>query len=180
MAVFAQRTAAKCASFLIEHIKPTDRILDVGCGVGSITLDLARLVPQGQVIGIDISESDLVIAQDAADAQGIKNIDFKQVDAYKLLETFDENFFDIVHAHQVLLHVSEPVKMLQQIRRVARPGGYISATDCAEVFTYPLLPAHEKQKAVWLELGRRRGAYGLGGRKNHEWAHGAGFDWSQI
>ncbi|KAJ9616462.1 hypothetical protein H2200_000180 [Cladophialophora chaetospira] len=180
MAVFAQRTAAKCASFVIEHIRPTDRMLDVGCGVGFITLDFARLVPQGQVIGIDISESDLAIARDAADAQGVKNVEFRQVDAYKLAETFEENSFDIIHAHQVLLHVSEPVKILQQMRRLVKSRGYVASTDCAEVFTYPLLPAAEKQKAVWLELARRRGAYGLGGRKNHEWAHSAGFDWSQI
>ena len=180
MAVFAQRTAAKCAAFLIEHIKPTDRILDIGCGVGSITLDFARLVPHGQVIGIDISDSDLAIAKDAADAQGVKNIEFKQVDAYKLHETFEEDSFDIIHAHQVLLHVSEPVRVLQQMRRAARPGGYVASTDCAEVFTYPLLPAHEKQKEIWLEMSRLRGAYGLGGRKHHEWAHSAGFEWSQI
>lgn len=86
---------------------------DVGCGVGSITLDFGRLVPQGDVIGVDISESDLAIAQDAVGAKRVKNVEFEKADVYKSLDTFEESSFDVVHAHQVLLHVPDPAKNLE-------------------------------------------------------------------
>ena len=54
--VFNRRTAEACATHLLPYIKPHFRILDVGCGPGSIALDLARLVPEGHVVGVDISE----------------------------------------------------------------------------------------------------------------------------
>ena len=54
-AAFNQRSAAIYAAHLLPHLKPSFRILDVGCGPGSITLDLARLVPDGHVVGIDIN-----------------------------------------------------------------------------------------------------------------------------
>jgi ubiquinone/menaquinone biosynthesis C-methylase UbiE len=54
-AEFMRRTAKDFATHLLPHIKPHYRILDIGCGPGSITLDLARLVPDGFVRGIDIN-----------------------------------------------------------------------------------------------------------------------------
>ena len=53
-AVFNRRTAQACAAHLLSHILPHYRILDLGCGPGSITVDLARLVPDGHIIGVDI------------------------------------------------------------------------------------------------------------------------------
>jgi ubiquinone/menaquinone biosynthesis C-methylase UbiE len=53
---FMTRTAERHATHLLPHIKPHQRILDVGCGPGSITLDLAQLVTEGEVVGLDLSE----------------------------------------------------------------------------------------------------------------------------
>ena len=53
---FAERTAEDCATHLLPHLKPHYRILDVGCGPGSITVGLARYVPQGSVVGVDVNE----------------------------------------------------------------------------------------------------------------------------
>lgn len=54
--VFERRNAAQCASHLLPYLEPNHNILDIGCGPGSITLDLARQVPQGRVVGVDIDE----------------------------------------------------------------------------------------------------------------------------
>ena len=53
----ARRTAANSAAFLLPHIQANHKILDLGCGPGTITADLAALVPQGNVMGIDAVES---------------------------------------------------------------------------------------------------------------------------
>ena len=53
--LFNRRTAQACATHLLPHIKPEYRILDIGCGPGSITIGLAEAVPNGQVLGTDIN-----------------------------------------------------------------------------------------------------------------------------
>lgn len=178
--IMSQRTVAKNIPYLIEHIKPTDRILDVGCGVGSITIGLAQLVPQGHVVGMDVGETEIAMARDAAAEQGIKNVEFKTGDAHKLLETFGEGSFDIVHAHMVLMHLTEQVTVLRSMRQLTRPGGLVASTDMAEMLYYPPLSALDKQKEIWYKSCESRGIVPNGGRLNHVWAHEAGFEWSQI
>lgn len=80
----SQRTAQNCAAFLLPHIKPTDKILDVGCGPGSITIDLAALVPQGSCIGLDAADEALKTARESAEKRGLKNIKFVLGDGGKL------------------------------------------------------------------------------------------------
>lgn len=74
--VLSLRTAGNSAAFLIPHIKPHYKVLDVGCGPGSITLDFAALVPQGSVVGLDSSPEALETAKGAADGRGLKNVKF--------------------------------------------------------------------------------------------------------
>ncbi|KAL6248086.1 hypothetical protein RBB50_005434 [Rhinocladiella similis] len=177
---FARRTAANSAPYLIDFIKPTDRILDVGCGSGSITLGLAQLVPQGHVIGIDVAEKELDLARDAATAQGVKNVEFKFGDAHKLLAGFEEDAFDIVHAHQVLFHIHEPVKVLKYMRQLTRPGGLVASGDNADLVAWPHHPALDKQKEIWYKLCEMKGTVPYAGRFSHVWAREVGFEWSQI
>ncbi len=100
-------------------------MLDVGCGPGTITIDLARLVAPGSVVGIDNEPAPLGLAR--ADASGVSNVTFDLGDVYRL--NYPDDTFDIVHAHQVLQHVAEPVAVLREMRRVCKPGGYIAARD---------------------------------------------------
>jgi ubiquinone/menaquinone biosynthesis C-methylase UbiE len=113
-------------------------ILDVGCGPGTITADLAKLVPEGHVTGIERSAEDVLQkARDEAAAQGITNITYAIGDVLSL--SFPDNSFDIVHAHQVLQHVSDPVLALKEMVRVAKPGGIVAArdTDFSAMTWYP-------------------------------------------
>ena len=80
----ARRTAQDSASFLLPHIKPNHSILDVGCGPGTITADLAALVPQGKVVGGDAVESVLKQASEYAASRGLTNVTFEKIDANDL------------------------------------------------------------------------------------------------
>ncbi|MCH3846938.1 class I SAM-dependent methyltransferase, partial [Campylobacter jejuni] len=86
---------------------------------------LARLVEPGRVLGIDPSES--VLEQARETAAGQDNVRFDTGDVYAL--DADAGTYDVVHAHQVLLHLKDPVAALREMLRVVRPGGVVAARD---------------------------------------------------
>jgi SAM-dependent methyltransferase len=101
-------------------------VLDVGCGPGTITLDIARRVTPGRVTGIDASAAVIAEAAAAASADGV-DVEFRTGDIYAL--DVPDQAFDVVHGHQVLQHLSEPVAALREMRRVCRAGGVVAARD---------------------------------------------------
>src|SRR5665648_337353 len=113
------RTAANSAAHLLPHLREGQRLLDVGCGPGTITVDLAAHVAPGQVIGVDTSAEVLERARRHAAELGAP-VSFQVGDVYAL--DFPDASFDVVHAHQVLEHLADPVAALREIRRVIRPG----------------------------------------------------------
>lgn len=125
----ARRTAQDSAAFLLPYLEPHHTILDVGCGPGTITADLAELVPQGKVTGVDFAKSVLETAR--AHVRGrptpISNIVFEAVDANAL--PYADASFDVVFCHQVLQHVSDPVGILREMKRVAKPSGIVAARE---------------------------------------------------
>ncbi|KAI1283444.1 ubiE/COQ5 methyltransferase [Xylaria sp. FL0933] len=172
----ARRTAANSAGFLIPHIKPHYRILDVGCGPGSITVDFAQLVPQGSVIGIDFVEDVLSQARDLARARGVEgNLTFQQHDANEL--PFSDGEFDIVYCHQLLHHVHKPVEILKEMARVTRKGGLVAAreVDYGSFSWYPELPGIQKWEDVHMAVMNSNGARPKAGRYVKAWAREAGF-----
>ena len=178
-AIFASRTVAKCCAYLQPHIKPTSRILDVGCGPGSITIGLARLVPQGHVVGVDISSDALARARSIGQALDITNLEFMQGDAQAMQAHSDESF-DIVHSHQLLLHLSDPVGALREMRRLVKPGGIVAARDVATTIVVPMNPVLGKQLELFDRIYSDRGAHADGGKYTHVWAHEAGFAWDKM
>lgn len=177
----AQRTAEKCASYLLPYIQPGHSILDVGCGPGSITVDFGALVgTEGRVFGIEISDEPLVMARELAATRGLQNTIFQVGDIHNL--NFPDNTFDIVHVHQVLIHAGNPVHALQELRRVTKPGGIVAARE-GDVELSVWYPDSEYLN-VWrehcLHTITAAGGDPLAGRKIHDWAHQAGFDWSAI
>ncbi len=121
------RTAAEAAAFLLPELKPDMRLLDVGCGPGSITIGLAERLPQGEVIGIDTSEPTLAQAAADAEARGIKNLRYETGNVYEL--AFEDDSFDVVYAHQVLQHLGNRQAALAEMLRVVKPGGIIAVRD---------------------------------------------------
>jgi len=171
----ARRGAADSAGFLLPHIKPTFTILDVGCGPGTITADLAALVPQGHVTGVDAVASVLTQAWETASSRGVTNIDFQHVDANAL--PFADNAFDVVFCHQVLQHVGSPVSVLSEMRRVAKASGIVAAreADYCAFSWYPEPPLIDRWRALYLAVTRANGGEPKAGRYLHVWARRAGF-----
>ena len=96
-----RRNAETNAAHLLPHLKPGLRILDFGCGPGSITVGLANAVNPGEVHGIDKEESQIDVARNVAKAGGHQNAFFHVGDVTAL--PFEDNFFDVAHCHAVLM-----------------------------------------------------------------------------
>ncbi|WP_405603554.1 methyltransferase domain-containing protein [Streptomyces sp. NBC_01410] len=169
------RTAANSAAYLIGELRPGMDVLDVGCGPGTITADLAELVAPGRVTAVDAAEDVLVQARETAAGRGLDNIRFEIADVHALDHPDDS--FDVVHAHQVLQHVGDPVQALREMRRVCRPGGIVAARDSDYgAFTwFPELPALDDWQGLYRRVARANGGEPDAGRRLLSWARAAGF-----
>ncbi|GHH35888.1 methyltransferase domain-containing protein [Streptomyces candidus] len=170
------RTAANSAAYLIPHLRPGDRVLDVGCGPGTITADLAELVgPKGRVTGVDAAAGVLVQARTTAAERDLRQVEFATADVHAL--GFPDDSFDVVHAHQVLQHVGDPVAALREMRRVCRPGGVVAArdSDYAAMTWFPELPEMRSWLDLYRRVARSNGGEPDAGRRLRSWAKRAGF-----
>lgn len=174
LASHSARTAANSAAYLLPHLKAGMRILDIGCGPGTITLDLAAIVAPGTVIGLENVEAPLLAARAEAAARSDTSTVFQLGDALKL--PFDDASFDVVHAHQVLQHLTDPVTALREMYRVCKPGGWIAARDAdyAAMSWYPELPGLERWRQTYRAAARANGAEPDAGRHLRAWARMAG------
>lgn len=165
------RTAENSAGYLLPHLRPGMSLLDVGCGPATITSDLAALV--GTVVGIDPSASVIEEARR----------DFPELEL-RVGDLFEEDgHYDVVHAHQVLQHLSDPVAAL---RKMAELGDLVAARDGDySAFTWgPDDASIARWLEIYLTVTRHNGAEANAGRNLLRWAHEAGltdttFSWSQ-
>ena len=169
------RTAENSARYLIPSLDAGARVLDVGCGPGTITVDLAGYVFEGDVLGIDAAEGVLVDARAEATRRGQRNVSFAVGDANHL--DFADAVFDVVHAHQVLQHVPDPVGALTEMGRVCRRGGIVAARDgdYGAMCWSPEDPEMDEWRALYRRVARSVGGEPDGGRRLLHWARRAGF-----
>ena len=168
------RTAENSAAYLLPHLAADATVLDVGCGPGTITADLADRVPGGHVTGIDAAAD---VIEQARQAVGDRaNLDFATGDVYAL--GYPDASFDVVHAHQVLQHLADPVRALREMRRVTRPGGLIAVRDAdyGGMTWYPEPPALDEWQALYVRVARGNGGEPHAGRRLLAWARAAGLD----
>jgi len=168
------RTAENSAAFLLAHLTPELALLDVGCGPGTITADLARILVDGSVVGVDRSEEVVARANEENRAFGLANLSFEVGDVYGL--HFPDESFDVVYSHQVLQHLSRPVEALGEMRRVLKPGGLLAVreADFGGFIWSPSDPLLDRWMAVYHELTRRNGAEADAGRMLKGWVRAAG------
>lgn len=168
------RTAENSAAFLLPHLRRTMSVLDVGCGPGNITAGLARKVDHGSIVGIDIEQSVIDIAN-AEQSGKAANLTFQVGDVYHL--DFPDEHFDVVFAHQLLQHVGRPVAALEEMRRVLKTGGLLAVRDgdYGAFVWYPSDEVLDRWMVLYHELTTRNGAQADAGRRLKAWAGAAGF-----
>ncbi|MGO4204819.1 class I SAM-dependent methyltransferase [Rhodococcus sp. TAF43] len=167
------RTADNSAAYLLPHLDSSASMLDIGAGPGTITMDFAEIA--ARVTATEIGEEELALSRNLAAQRGVTNIEFAVEDVHSL--TFPDASFDIVHAHQVLQHVADPVAALREMGRVARLGGLVAArdSDYAGFVWWPLLPALDEWLHLYRTAARANGGEPDAGRRLFSWARSAGF-----
>jgi SAM-dependent methyltransferase len=166
------RNAENSAGYLLAHLRPGLDLLDLGCGPGTITLDLAARVAPGRVLGIDASAE--VIEQ--ARASGGGQVEFTVGDAYAV--DAPAASFDVVHAHQVLQHLTDPPAAVTEAARLLRPGGVLAVrdSDYAGFFWAPASARLDRWLELYHQLTARNGVEADAGRHLPSWVRAGGFD----
>lgn len=124
------RTAEADGAFLLPHLKPNFHILDIGCGPGSITAGFAKYIPNGSVTGVDLSEEVITQAKEyVSSLDGVPgNVSFCVGNVVDGL-AFEDGEFDAVFCNQTLLHIPDPVKAMQEAKRVCKRGGLVACRE---------------------------------------------------
>ena len=130
-------TAQTNAAYLLPYLRPGLRVLDFGCGPGTISVGLAKAIAPGELHGVDMEQSQVDMARAVATFRSQPNAVFHVGDVTNL--DFEDGFFDIAHCHNVLMHVPDTAAVLAEVKRVLKPGGIIGCREmiCASSFTHP-------------------------------------------
>lgn len=172
------RSVENSAKYLEPYLTSESTLLDVGCGPGTITLDFAEKLSSGTVVGIDSSEGIITKVLEGVSPSGEKNCSFKIGDAYNL--GFGDNSFDIVHAHQLLQHLKDPIAALREMHRVVRPDGIVAIRDAdyGGMIWSPSNPRLNEWMDMYQNMTRKNNVEANAGRFLFSWA--SQIDFSSI
>ncbi len=161
---YVGRGAVGVVDFLLPHVKPGMSVLDAGCGPGTITQGLAEIAAPGKVIGCDLEPGMVERAAELAEGKGLDNLSFQVGNILDL--PFDDNTFDVVMSCAVTEHLSEPVKAMSELGRVAKKGGIvgITRTDWSASLFAPPCPAAERFIDLFEHGFTTQGATMFGGK----------------
>jgi ubiquinone/menaquinone biosynthesis C-methylase UbiE len=179
-AIMALRTAEQEGKFFLQYLRPDMRVLDVGCGPGSITLGFANAVETSEAVGVDLQQPQIDQARALAAKKGVTNVQFETADVYSL--PFSNDAFDAIFANAVLWHLREPLKALAEIRRVLKPGGIIGVRDCdwgGRIYA-PATSRLDEWFELTVQIRRRNGGDPFLGRKLRSLLREAGFTISKT
>jgi SAM-dependent methyltransferase len=132
------------------------RVLDIGCGIGEVSVKLAeRVGPGGAVVGIDIDGTALEVGRREVERRGLA-VRFRRA---SVLEYDEESTYDLVFCRFVLSHLPDPEKALTGLVRALRPGGVlvVEDTDFAGTFRYPDCPALDRYRGWYQTVVKRNG-----------------------
>ena len=140
------------------------KILDVGCGFGSMAVELGRACPTSQVMGIDLADPLLDMANSLAEQAGLSDrVTFKKGDVQRI--DCDDDSVDVVLSAFMVHVVEDPVAMLNEIERVLKPGGILLLCDLKRCWLGYFIPKFkttltlEEGKAVIGQSKLRQGSY---------------------
>ena len=166
------RSAESCAAHLLPHLEAGFRILDFGCGNGSISMGLANAVAPGELHGIDRDKSVIELARSSAAAGGHTNASFHVGELTEL--PFEDGFFDAAHCHTVLIYVPDTQAALTEIKRVLKPGGILSCRERIVASSF-FEPNAADSWAVWERMFSGSGTHPQMGKELKGAFHEAGF-----
>ena len=171
----ARRTAERDAAYLLPRLQPGMRLLDVGCGPGTITTGLARAVAPGETVGIEVVPDVLVQAREHAASEGVTTVRFEEASVYDL--PYEDASFDVAHAHQVLQHLTRQEDAAREVLRVLKPGGLFAVRDAdyATMIAWPRSPQLDRWLEVYHQVATKNGADADAGRRLGAWLRAAGF-----
>lgn len=167
---------------LLEHVGfPTDaRCLDLGCGGGEVTFELARLAgPAGHVVGLDMDEIKLDLARNAAQERGIANVEFR---AGNVNQWSDPAAYDLVYSRFLLQHLSQPREVVKRMWAAVRPGGrlVIEDADFDGLFCWPPNEGFSFYARMYPHVLELRGGDPASGRKLYDYFLDAGIPSPQV
>lgn len=154
--------------------------LDVGCGGGDVTFDLARAAgPTGRVVGVDFDETKLDLARREAAQQGFANTTFEARDITKWEP---DELFDVAYARFLLTHLSNPGALISAMSRHIRLSGVVIVEDIdfRGQFAEPDCPAHSRFIDFYTKSAQRRGGDPYIGPRLPALLRGAGLENIQM
>lgn len=165
------RTVENSAAYLLPHLAPGQDLLDVGSGAGTITAGFVPLV--GSVTALEYNDEAIALTRAELAARGLV-AEFVVDDVLGL--SFDDDSFDVVHAHQVIQHVADPVRAISEMMRVCRPGGVVAIrdSDYAAFTWFPANPGLTNWMDTYQAVARSNGGEPNAGRMLKAWARKAG------
>lgn len=175
LAFVGRRRLDTHGAFFQSHLHAGQRVLDCGCGPGSMTCDIAAAVMPGEVLGIDAAASQIELARAQAADRGLRNVRFEVADVYRL--PFADGSFDRVYSHALMEHLADPAAALREFHRVLRPGGEagVCAPDWSAFLCVPDSADLRAAIARFTALQKAGGGDVDCGRKLRDHALAAGF-----
>ena len=155
--ILHRRNAETHAAHLLPHLKSGSRVLDLGCGPGSISVGLAKVIEPGELHGIDMEESQITMARASAAAGGHDNATFHVGDATDL--PFEDNYFDAANTHAVLMHIPDTEGTLNEVMRVLKPGGVMASREMVTSASF-VGPETAVDPVAWATFAKLIGARG--------------------
>ena len=143
----------------LDQIGITDGMvcLDMGCGSGDVTFELARRVgANGKAVGADIDNTKLDLAREEAAQLDLSNVEFRTMD---IRHQADANEFDFVHARFLLTHLSDPIAAVEMFHHQLKPGGWclLQDIDFTGLFVYPECFSFRRYHELYCHVVRHRG-----------------------
>jgi SAM-dependent methyltransferase len=176
----AQRSFASHGQFFAQYLSRGLSVLDCGCGPGSITFGIAKLIDPGNAVGVDFGESQIARAKANVSGTSPGNVTFQTADCYSL--PFAADSFDRVFSHALFEHLSEPLRAMTELRRVLKPNGIVGlcSPDWGGFILSPPSDALTQAVLCYRALQTRNGGDVEAGRKLGANLMAAGFESVQM